>query len=116
MIVAAGVLIGAALLRRYAEWHGISDDHIRGLLGWITITGFIGAHWLDTFAYEPQKLHEAIPQIGKHETAIVMHNDAVVQGLSEASFMTDVTHWGVVTIGTGLGNARFTNRLAAGKD
>jgi hypothetical protein len=24
--------------------------------------------------------------------------------------MTDVGHWGVLTIGTGLGNARFTNR------
>jgi hypothetical protein len=25
-------------------------------------------------------------------------------------FMQDVEHWGVLTIGTGLGNARFTNR------
>jgi len=24
--------------------------------------------------------------------------------------MQDVEHWGVLTIGTGLGNARFTNR------
>jgi hypothetical protein len=24
--------------------------------------------------------------------------------------MTDVEHWGVLTLGTGLGNARFTNR------
>ena len=24
--------------------------------------------------------------------------------------MHDVKHWGVLTIGTGLGNARFTNR------
>ena len=39
-----------------------------------------------------------------------MHNDAVVQGLSEAPFMRDVEHWGALTIGTGLGNARFTNR------
>ena len=41
-----------------------------------------------------------------------MHNDAVVQGLSEVPFMQDVKHWGVLTIGTGLGNARFTNRAA----
>jgi len=27
--------------------------------------------------------------------------------------MTDVEHWGVLTIGTGLGNARFTNREEA---
>ena len=36
--------------------------------------------------------------------------DAVVQGLSEVPFMQDVERWGVLTIGTGLGNARFTNR------
>jgi phosphatidylglycerol---prolipoprotein diacylglyceryl transferase len=58
VIVAAGVLIGAALLRRYAEWHGVSDEHIRGILGWITITGFLGAHWFDVLAYEPHKLSE----------------------------------------------------------
>jgi hypothetical protein len=39
-----------------------------------------------------------------------MHNDAVIQGLSEVPNMKDVNHWGVLTIGTGLGNARFTNR------
>jgi hypothetical protein len=36
-----------------------------------------------------------------------------VQGLSEDPFMQDVKHWGVLTIGTGLGNASFTNRGAA---
>jgi len=51
VIVAAGVLIGAALLRRYAEWHGVSDEHIRGLLGWITICGFLGAHVFDVVFY-----------------------------------------------------------------
>ena len=64
----------------------------------------------------PHALHEAIPTIGEHDTAILLHNDAVVQGLSQTPFMTDVKHWGVLTIGTGLGNARFTNRSAAGKD
>ena len=39
-----------------------------------------------------------------------MHNDGVVQGLSEMPFMQDYKRWGVLTIGTGLGNARFTNR------
>jgi hypothetical protein len=39
-----------------------------------------------------------------------MHNDGVAQGLSEVPFMQDVEHWGVLTIGTGLGNARFSNR------
>jgi predicted NBD/HSP70 family sugar kinase len=55
-------------------------------------------------------LREAIPKISDHETMVVLHNDAVVQGLSEVPFMQDVERWGVLTIGTGLGNARFTNR------
>jgi predicted NBD/HSP70 family sugar kinase len=58
----------------------------------------------------PASLIEAIPEIGEHDTAVLMHNDAVAQGLSEMPFMQDVEHWGVLTIGTGLGNARFTNR------
>jgi predicted NBD/HSP70 family sugar kinase len=63
----------------------------------------------------PVSLVEAIPQIGEHDTAIVMHNDCVVQGLSEIPFMQDVKRWGVLTIGTGLGNARFTNRNEKGE-
>jgi hypothetical protein len=58
----------------------------------------------------PASLVEAIPQIGDHDTAVLMHNDGVAQGLSEVPFMQDVQRWGVLTIGTGLGNARFTNR------
>lgn len=58
----------------------------------------------------PMALHELIPKIGEEETSIVMHNDAVVQGLSEVPYMADVDHWGALTIGTGLGNAKFTNR------
>jgi hypothetical protein len=58
----------------------------------------------------PASLVEAIPAIGDHDTAVLMHNDGVAQGLSEVPFMQDVEHWGVLTIGTGLGNARFTNR------
>lgn len=58
----------------------------------------------------PSALKTAIPEIAGQETVVLLHNDAVVQGLSEAPFMRDVERWGVLTIGTGLGNARFTNR------
>jgi len=58
----------------------------------------------------PASLIEAIPKIGDHDTAVLMHNDGVAQGLSEVPFMQDIDRWGVLTIGTGLGNARFTNR------
>jgi hypothetical protein len=63
----------------------------------------------------PALVCKAIPAIGGHETAVLMHNDAVVQGLSEVPFMQDYARWGILTIGTGLGNARFTNRKN-GKD
>jgi predicted NBD/HSP70 family sugar kinase len=63
----------------------------------------------------PASLVEAIPAIGDHDTAVVMHNDGVVQGLSEIPFMQEVERWGVLTIGTGLGNARFTNRRKDGE-
>jgi predicted NBD/HSP70 family sugar kinase len=53
---------------------------------------------------------ERLEHIGRHETVVVLHNDAVVQGLSEVPNLRDVTGWGVLTIGTGLGNAHFTNR------
>jgi hypothetical protein len=58
----------------------------------------------------PARILEAIPQIGGEDTVVAMHNDAVVQGLSETYWMRDVVRWGILTIGTGLGNAHFTNR------
>jgi hypothetical protein len=58
----------------------------------------------------PAELVAAIPSVGGYDTAVLMHNDGVVQGLSEVPFMQDVRRWGILTIGTGLGNARFTNR------
>jgi predicted NBD/HSP70 family sugar kinase len=58
----------------------------------------------------PAELVQAIPEISGHDTTVLMHNDGVAQGLSEVPFMQDFKHWGVLTIGTGLGNARFTMR------
>lgn len=63
-----------------------------------------------------ESLRDMVPTIGEHETVIAMHNDAVVQGLSEMPFMQDVEHWAVLTIGTGLGNASYQNRTVARKD
>lgn len=88
-----------------------------GCPGIVTIEGSIerGAqnlpgNWESNRFHLPRLLREAIPEIGGHETAIVMHNDAVVQGLSEVPRMQDVERWAVLTMGTGLGNARFSNR------
>jgi predicted NBD/HSP70 family sugar kinase len=67
-------------------------------------------NWESSAFNLPARLHEEIPEIGEHETTILMHNDAVVQGLSEAPSMHDVEVWAAFTIGTGLGNALYKNR------
>ena len=67
-------------------------------------------NWESSAFNLPAQLHEAIPEISGGETTIVMHNDAVVQGLSEAPRMRDVESWAAFTIGTGLGNALYENR------
>lgn len=67
-------------------------------------------NWESRGFHLPSAIKAAIPEIGGAETMIVMHNDAVVQGLSELPRMQERGRWAVLTIGTGLGNARFTNR------
>ena len=58
------------------------------------------------------KLFEDIRQ-REHEA--LQLNDAVLQGLGEAAFMTEYERWGILTIGTGLGNAVFRNKRPDGK-
>jgi predicted NBD/HSP70 family sugar kinase len=71
-----------------------------------------GGNWEGDKFNLPSEIVKSIPTIGDHDTHVIMHNDAVVQGLSQVPFMSDVERWGVLTIGTGLGNARFTNIAA----
>ncbi|MBW8722707.1 MAG: ROK family protein [Polaromonas sp.] len=54
-------------------------------------------------------LCERLPKINGQATQVRLHNDAVVQGLSELPFMQGVKRWAVLTVGTGLGNASYTN-------
>lgn len=73
-----------------------------------------GAHnmpgdWTSEHFHLPTALRKQIPTIAGVPTMVQMHNDAVVQGLSELPFMRDVKRWAVLTIGTGLGNASYTN-------
>jgi predicted NBD/HSP70 family sugar kinase len=81
--------------------HGIIQSGGQNLPGNWEGPGFNLAH----------ELGSRLPRLEGHEPVVVMHNDAVVQGLSEVPNMVDVERWGVLTIGTGLGNARFTNRV-----
>ena len=85
---------------------GLIDEHGTILKGGQNLPG----NWEGEGFNLAHELARRLPRIEGHEPVVVIHNDAVVQGLSEVSNMTDVEHWGVLTIGTGLGNARFTNR------
>ncbi|KUL93559.1 glucokinase [Bosea sp. WAO] len=95
-----------------------------GCPGWIEADGAIdrGAqnlpgNWSSSRFNLVESIREMAPEIGEHETVVVMHNDAVVQGLSDMPFMQDVENWAVLTIGTGLGNASYRNReKPKGKD
>ncbi|MDO9358858.1 MAG: ROK family protein [Polaromonas sp.] len=66
-------------------------------------------NWEGAGFHLPQRLCERLPRIDRHETQVRMHNDAVVQGLSELPHMRDVKRWAVLTVGTGLGNASYVN-------
>jgi len=69
-----------------------------------------GGNWESERFNLAEALTDGFPKVGAHETAVIIHNDAVVQGLSAVPFCRDVERWAVVTIGTGLGNASFDNR------
>jgi hypothetical protein len=70
-------------------------------------------NWESSSFNLPSAIRAHIPRIRDHETMVVMHNDAVVQGLSELPYLGKAKRWGVLTIGTGLGNASFSRRLKA---
>ncbi|MDP4074722.1 ROK family protein [Acidovorax sp. A1169] len=73
-------------------------------------------NWESTRFHLPRDLCERLPHIGDGRTQVCLHNDAVVQGLSEMPFTNDVERWAILTVGTGLGNASFTNRRDAPGD
>ncbi len=58
----------------------------------------------------PALVSEQLTIVRGQRTAVVMHNDAVVQGLSELPNVGKTQHWAALTIGTGLGNAKYRMR------
>jgi predicted NBD/HSP70 family sugar kinase len=88
---------------------GLIDEHGVILRGGQNLPG----NWEGPDFNLSREVAGRLPRIGGETPMVVLHNDAVVQGLSEVPRMTDVQHWAVLTIGTGLGNARFTNRPKA---
>lgn len=67
-------------------------------------------NWIDSQFHLPSIINSKIKEkTGFGDFKFIVRNDAVCQGLSEIPFVHDVKRWGVLTIGTGLGNARFRN-------
>jgi len=64
--------------------------------------------WHDPAFRFPAELAALLPGF-----EVLMHNDAVAQALSESPHMREVPRWGVLTVGTGLGNVRFTTLALA---
>lgn len=58
ILVATGVLVGAYVARKRAETLQLDEDHLRSLIGWILVTGFVGAHIFDVLAYQMDELKE----------------------------------------------------------
>src|SRR5262245_24033055 len=56
ILVATGVLIGAHLMRKYGDRYAVDDDDMRGMIGWVVATGFIGAHVFDVLAYQTDEM------------------------------------------------------------
>jgi phosphatidylglycerol---prolipoprotein diacylglyceryl transferase len=55
VMVALGVIVGAAVSWRKARSLGVDEDTHRSLVGWVLITGFLGAHIFEVVAYQPRE-------------------------------------------------------------
>ncbi|KAF1045212.1 ROK family protein [Xylophilus sp.] len=71
--------------------------------------------WQSPRFHLASELCARLPKIDGRRPEVRLHNDAVVQGLSERPFIQDVRRWAVVTAGTGLGNASYLNRRTRGR-
>ncbi len=114
----------AVLLRDMAgeaERHGLRLSPVIGLAcpGLIRPDGAITSgvqnlpgDWSEDGFFLPERIRRAVPLLAGRPSVVLLHNDAVIQGLSEAPSMRDVSRWAAVTIGTGLGNVAFRNHAA----
>jgi hypothetical protein len=67
-------------------------------------------NWEHPRFHLPEQLSKLLPPIDGEEAQVRLHNDAVVQGLSELPYTQDIKRWAMLTVGTGLGNASYLNR------
>ncbi len=96
VIAAVGITIGAAVMHRYARRVGESETDTRSVVGWVAVTGFIGAHVFDVLFYRP--------------------GDAVTNPLTLLAIWTSISSFGGF-IGGALGFAFITwrRKLALGR-
>jgi hypothetical protein len=110
-------------LRQAVKWAGRNKFRLAPIVG-IACPGRIRAdgtvdrgaqnlpgRWESEAFCLPQYVRERLTVIPGQDTVVVMHNDAVVQGLSELDRIRE-RNWAVLTIGTGLGNATFKTRTS----
>ncbi|MCR6700407.1 MAG: ROK family protein [Dokdonella sp.] len=115
----------ARMLERLAAESGrrgwrLARHIVVGCPGQIGADGGIGrgtqnlpGDWSAPAFHLPSALQRRLPRIGGARAQVLLHNDAVVQGLSQIRAMRDVERWAILTIGTGLGNAAFENVAVA---
>ncbi len=58
----------------------------------------------------PREVAARLEPVSGQAPLVMLHNDAVIQALSDLPRMRDVERWTAVTLGTGLGNCSFENR------
>ena len=58
----------------------------------------------------PARLAGLLPGLDGQPVAVVMHNNVVIQGLSELPWLGHAARWGLLAVGPGLGSASFSNR------
>jgi phosphatidylglycerol:prolipoprotein diacylglycerol transferase len=56
VLAAVAIAVGSAVASRRARERGIEKRELRGAVAWLLVGGFLGAHFLAIFAYEPHRL------------------------------------------------------------
>jgi phosphatidylglycerol:prolipoprotein diacylglycerol transferase len=55
ILVACAVLLGTRIVVRKGAEYGLSEQAVGGFLGWVLVSGFVGAHLFDRFVYFPRE-------------------------------------------------------------
>lgn len=56
VLVAIGILLGSWVTIRHARKRGLDLDLLRSAITWLLVAGFVCAHFMALFAYEPERV------------------------------------------------------------